>query len=254
MTTVPEIHFATLDDCHRYDDVVVVIDVVRAFSTAAYAFGSGAERILLVGTVEEALALRDRHNQNGEPPALVMGEVGGLPVPGFDLWNSPVQVSEMDLTGRTLVQRTSAGTQGVVRASAAEHLFAASFAVAGATVAAVRRLKPRSVAFVITGLHPGEPEYGREDMACAEYMAALLRGEPALPDLAWVDAFIRDRLAEAPSESIRSAFQADLALCRRVDAFPFALPITRRSTLLTMQKDAALSNDTTGHPPLPHNS
>lgn len=37
---------------------VVVIDVIRAFTTAAYAFGSGAAEIYLVGDVEEAVAFK----------------------------------------------------------------------------------------------------------------------------------------------------------------------------------------------------
>ena len=84
-----QIHFATLDTCAAADGVVVVIDVCRAFTTAAYAMGAGAGRIVLAGTVEEALALRDRLTCS-----LVMGEVGGLPAPGFDLWNSPVEASQ----------------------------------------------------------------------------------------------------------------------------------------------------------------
>ena len=40
--------------------VVVVIDVLRAFTTAAFAFAAGAREIVLVSTVDEALALRER--------------------------------------------------------------------------------------------------------------------------------------------------------------------------------------------------
>src|SRR5689334_19053048 len=100
---------------------VVVIDVLRAFTTAAYAFGAGAHEIWLVAGVDEALGLADRL-----PGSLVMGEDGGRRPEGFDLSNSPVGAWRADLAGRTLVQRTSAGTQGVVAARAAERLFVAS--------------------------------------------------------------------------------------------------------------------------------
>ena len=39
---------------------VEVIDVLRAFTTAAFAFAAGVREIVLVGAVEEALALRER--------------------------------------------------------------------------------------------------------------------------------------------------------------------------------------------------
>ncbi len=93
---------------------VVVIDVIRAFTTAAYAFGAGAEAIYLVGSVEEALAFTTRHTG-----ALAMGEDRGRRPAGFDFPNSPVAVSRTDLSGRTMVQRTSAGTQGVIAATRA---------------------------------------------------------------------------------------------------------------------------------------
>jgi 2-phosphosulfolactate phosphatase len=46
---------------------------------------------------------------------MACGEVNGLPPEGFDFGNSPTQVMKLDLRGRALVQRTSAGTQGIVR-------------------------------------------------------------------------------------------------------------------------------------------
>ncbi|BCL24983.1 hypothetical protein GCM10017668_68260 [Streptomyces tuirus] len=41
--------------------VAVVIDVMRAFTVAARAFGQGAEKIVLAESLDEALALKARH-------------------------------------------------------------------------------------------------------------------------------------------------------------------------------------------------
>ena len=51
---------------------VIAVDVLRAFTTAAYAFGAGAKHIYLVADVDEALAFKAAH-----PGALAMGEDGG---------------------------------------------------------------------------------------------------------------------------------------------------------------------------------
>ena len=110
------------------DGAIVAIDVLRAFTTAAYAFGAGADAIHLVGTVDEARQLKADH-----PSWLAMGEDHGRRVDGFDFSNSPVEVAAHDLTGRTIVQRTSAGTQGVVAAQAATRLWCASLVCASAT-------------------------------------------------------------------------------------------------------------------------
>lgn len=231
---IPEIAFATLDDCHTASDVVVVIDVCRAFTTAAYAFGQGAERMILTGTVEEALRLRAQF-----PGALLTGESEGMPIPEFDFWNSPVQISRAALSGRTLIQRTSAGTQGVVRSVGARHLLVASFAVAAATVRAIRRRTPRCVTFVVTGRHPKDSRYGEEDYACGAYMASLLRGEsPHVRDfLTWKPGWLDvHRLEEIPEQQSRR-FLDDLELCIQPDRFNFALPVTRRNELLVMEKE-----------------
>ena len=74
---------------------VVVVDVLRAFTSAAYAFAAGACRIWLVQSVEEALAMKAAH-----PGLLAMGEDLGRRVPGFDFSNSPAEVARADLGGR----------------------------------------------------------------------------------------------------------------------------------------------------------
>ena len=52
-----EFEFLPLSGADNASGVVVVIDVVRAFTTAAFIFDAGAAEIILVSTVEEALAL-----------------------------------------------------------------------------------------------------------------------------------------------------------------------------------------------------
>jgi 2-phosphosulfolactate phosphatase len=235
MAAAPRVEFVSLENCASACGLVVAVDVCRAFTTAAYAFSAGASRILLVSTVEEALVLRGQM-----PGALVMGEVNGLPVEGFDLWNSPAQFHALDLRGKTLIQRTSAGTQGITRSARADALFAASFAVASATVRAIQRRAPELVTFVLTGLRKDREMHGLEDIACAEYMAALLRGETAnVKDyLAWAENIVEERL-ETGSEEIRQKFQQDVALCALPDRFDFAMPVRRDAPLLIMEPDYA---------------
>ena len=109
---------ATLETCAAAAGVAVAIDVLRAYTTAAYGLAAGAREILLTGTVEEALALRAEI-----PGSLAMGEVNGRQPPEFDFGNSPSALAGLDLSGRPLIHRTSAGTQGAVRAAQASALF-----------------------------------------------------------------------------------------------------------------------------------
>jgi 2-phosphosulfolactate phosphatase len=153
--------------------VVIVIDVIRAFSVAAYALAGGAQALWLVRTVEEAFALRERN-----PEVLLIGEVGGRLISGFDLNNSPALMIASDVRERILVQRTGAGTQGALAVANAAHILLSSLVNARAT-ANYARVLAESTGGIVTlhptdgGLDNGEPG---EDQICADYIEALLRG------------------------------------------------------------------------------
>lgn len=201
---------------------VVVVDVLRAFTTAAYAFGAGASRIWLVASVGEALALKaDR------PELLAMGEDRGRRVPGFDFANSPAEVAAADLAGRELVQRTSAGTRGVVAAAAATRRWCAGLACASATAAAVHAAALGDPTYVVTGWfdadHPGD-----DDLETARLIERVRVGEPArAAETARAVAGSREAavtLALGPGH----VDPRDIELATAVDAFPFAMEAVRR--------------------------
>jgi 2-phosphosulfolactate phosphatase len=220
-------HYATLDDCAAARGTVIAIDVIRAFSTAAYAFEAGAESISLVSSVEEALNLKAQH-----PGWLVMGEVGGLPPLGFDFGNSPTHIRAQNLTGWQLIQRTGAGTQGVVRSLNADNLLAASFVVASATVRHVLKNAPPEVTFVITG-----GEKNEEDLACADYLQALFRNISSPPA---AEPFIKRVFDSADAarhlDPDWPEFPlSDLDYCTWIDAFDFAMPVSREDDRLVLR-------------------
>jgi 2-phosphosulfolactate phosphatase len=228
----------TLDACPEATGLVVAIDVLRAFSSAAYAFGNGAQRILLTSSVEEAFGLRHRF-----PDHLLMGEVDGWPIPGFDFGNSPSELIRQNLQGCSLIQRTSAGTQGIVRSKRALALLAASFVTARATANAIRQIGIQPVNFVITGHGPRRWEYaelgeevifGDEDIACADYLGLRLQGETPEPS-----PFL-ERVASSGAGKIFASPDApaylkeDLELCMAIDRFDFALKVEHQEDLFIM--------------------
>ena len=222
----------SLRTCTEASGTVIVVDVIRAFTVAAYAFAAGAQDILLVGTEEEALALRNRF-----PGAWAMGEVDGLKPDRFDLGNSPAALVGHDLSGRRLIQRTSAGTQGVVCSSSyTDTLLACSLCCASATARYVQRCSPETVSFVITGIYAGAEENdGNEDLACADYIEALLGGKT--PDTRPVVQRVLDStVARMFHDPARPEFPAaDLAYCVDVDQFDFAMRVVRQDDLLVMK-------------------
>jgi 2-phosphosulfolactate phosphatase len=214
--------YTNLETCHEATGMVVVIDVIRAFTNAALAFSRGAKEIYPVSTVEEALKFKAE-----VPNSLACGEVGGMPPEGFDFGNSPTHTNRLDLNGRILVQRTGAGTQGIVRSVNADRMLAASLVIASATVRYVRNLDPDCVTFVITG-QIGD-ERGAEDLACAEYFEALLRGQG--PDPApTIDRVYKSRDALFHLDPNLPEFpKSDLDYCTNIDAFDFAMSVTKEN-------------------------
>lgn len=214
----------TLDDCQHATGIVLIIDVLRAFSTAAYAFSRGAKEIRLVSGIQEALDLKAQI-----PNAKAMGEVGGLPPEGFDLGNSPTRILEHDLSGVSLIQRTGAGTQGAVRAVNAEVMLATSFVVARATMDYVLKLKPGEISFIITGGMGND-----EDVACADYLEKQFTGQD-IEAQHFIQRVYAARDALEHMEEHPQFPYADLDYCSRIDAFDFAMPIYREHGQLVMR-------------------
>ncbi len=204
------------------DGAVVAIDVIRAFTTAAYAFGSGAGEIYLVGAVDDALAFKAVN-----PGSLALGEDHGLRPDGFDFPNSPAMVRDADLEGRTLVQRTSAGTQGVVRAVDATRLWAASLAVATATARAVDAAGLGEPSYVITGRFEDHPGGGADDILTAELIERARTGRPLEAAATSAALLATEEAARTLALGPEHTDPRDIELAAAVDAFDFAMEVER---------------------------
>jgi 2-phosphosulfolactate phosphatase len=158
-----------LEGATQATGAVAVIDVFRAFTTAAVVLANGASQITMVSTVEEALALRD-----GGFAQICMGEVGGRAPAGFDFGNSPCEVSKIDFTGKSIIQRTSAGTRGIVAARNAERLYATSLVTANATARALLSSALGRISLVAMGNNATVRT--DEDELCALPLRILLEG------------------------------------------------------------------------------
>lgn len=212
-------------------DTVVVIDVLRSFTTAAVALANGARAIYPVENLTAAAALAGRLDDT-----LAIGAVGGGdPVPGFDFGNSPASLLSADVAGRPIVMSTAAGVAGLQRFRQARRLYAAALVNAAATAAAIRAAGSRRVCFVVTGEWVDRD--GDEDIACADYIEALLRGEH--PDPAPFARRVRESdFGRRFTAGIWPNLPlADLELAEQVDRFDFAMPVRRQGGQLVIRPD-----------------
>ncbi len=211
------------------EDTVVVIDVLRSFTTAAVALARGASAVYPVEGVAAARLLANRIQH----PVSVGAVVGGDPAPGFDFGNSPSQLKQANLAGKNVVLSTAAGVCGLQRYRRAPRLYAASLVCARATAEAIRAAGAKEVCFVITGEWVDRD--GDEDIACADYIQSLLSGEQPAPE-----AFAqRVRDSDFGQRFMAGTWPnlplADLELAAQPDLFNFAMPVMREDGQLIIR-------------------
>lgn len=205
-----------LDGARQAHGLTIIIDVFRAFSLEAWLFARGAKTIFAVGSEAEA-----RHLKAEQPECVLIGERGGVILPGFDFGNSPSQTRNADFSGKTVIHTTSAGTQGLAAVGATE-VAAGSLVNAAATARYIRSRNPGQVSLVAMGLAgaSGTPE----DRLCARYIKALLEGKTL--DMERELEIVRaDKEGQKFFDPVRQNVfpEDDFWMCIDVDRFNFAI-------------------------------
>ena len=214
------------------EGTAIVIDVYRAFTTAAVAFSRGAREIVLVAEVREALGLRSRGLGD-----LCIGEVDGIRPDGFDFGNSPFEMSQADVAGKTLIQSTRAGTVGVAAARNADQIYVGSLVIAEATVKAVLRHSPDLVSIVAMGANAkGRTD---EDEQCALYMRNLLQGRRPDHDAVRSLVMAGSTSLKFDDPSLPHFHPKDREIALQIDTFPFAIKVERENGLLVARPEVA---------------
>ena len=220
--------FIGISDCESASGAAVVIDVMRAYTVAAWAMHMGASRMILVDDLEEALKLKSRL-----PGSLALKD--GAPAEGFDLYNSPADLQDADIRGKTIVQRTTAGTIGAVAVRHCKPLICTGFVCASAVARRIRDLAPDELTYVVTG----EDGTAEEDLACAEYIDALVR-DPLADPAPYVRRASESKAAIDIGQAAAAGYPGinprDVEMCVDVDRFNFTLEALIEDELLVLRK------------------
>ena len=153
-------------DCHPAS--AVVIDVLRATTTIAWALHNGAEGVAAFADLDTL-----RKTAENWPPSsrLLLGERGGQKLSDFDLGNSPVAVTPEQVAGKRLFMSTTNGTRALDRVREVPLLITAALPNREAVAQRLQREAPASVAIVGSGW---EGSYSLEDSLAAGALAARL--------------------------------------------------------------------------------
>ncbi|WP_186576083.1 2-phosphosulfolactate phosphatase [Aquibacillus kalidii] len=145
--------------------ITIVIDVIRAFTVAHYAFIQGVDRIYLADSKEQAFQIKEKY-----PEYLLAGEVEGYSIDGFNLDNSPYHLKKHNLKNKTLVQKTTNGVHATLNCLDCDHVFVTGFTNAKRTATYVKEQVNSDTWIHIVASHPS----GDDDLACAEYIKGII--------------------------------------------------------------------------------
>ena len=116
---------AGLTQAEVHGRAVFVIDILRATTTMCAALSHGARAIIPVASTEEALRLAQTI---GSADVLLAGERNCIRIPGFHLGNSPLEMTESAVRGKTIILTTTNGTDALLACQAAGQVYPAAAA------------------------------------------------------------------------------------------------------------------------------
>jgi 2-phosphosulfolactate phosphatase len=156
---------------------VVVIDILRATTTIVTALANGAKAVVPAATSEEAVRLTSNLEKNGY---LLAGERRSLKIEGFQLGNSPREMTPDVVRGKTIFLATTNGTPALVAAHGAEPILVGAAANFKAVVERARQvfLERQELAIICAGR---DRQFALEDAYTAgRIVKALKRGTKKL--------------------------------------------------------------------------
>ncbi len=218
----------SLENADKATGLAIIIDVFRAFTTEAYIFANGADKVIPVLDLEEAYKLKKEN-----PDYILMGERGGVKPEGFDFGNSPTEILGVDFSGKTIIHTTSNGTRGLLNASNAEVVLVGSFVMADSLVSYIKVNDFKNISLVSTC--PDTENYDNEDMLLAYYLRDVLNGKEVN------ESEIKNKLATTSAHAFLlnevGVPNADIDLCLDFHRFSFIIKKVTENNFMYLIKE-----------------
>ncbi len=208
--------------------VVGVIDVLRASSSIAAALANGAKAVIPLVSPDEVV-MQAKAFERGD--VRLAGERRMMPVPGFDLGNSPREFTRDAVEGKTVLLTTTNGTPAIASTQGARDVVIASY-VNYTAVLTMLRAALRGGTDITLVCAGQERQFALEDAGCAgrlvnnvaKRLASVATNDAAqacaLIDRKYGDQVVRLLEASAHGRALAEAgFADDLAACASIDAF-----------------------------------
>jgi len=213
--------------------VIAIIDVLRASTSITVALANGARAIIPMESSDEAI-MRAKTFERAD--VRLAGERRMLPIPGFDLGNSPRDFTSGAVEGKTILMTTTNGTRAITSAQGARDVVVASY-VNYSAVLTMLRAALRGGTDIVLVCAGRERQFALEDASCAgRFVTNVVKRLPGIDTndaaqaCAMIDRKYGDRIlklfeASEHGRALRDAgFGDDLVACAAVDSYP-VIPI-----------------------------
>lgn len=201
--------------------LTVIIDVFRAFSVACYAIDAGASMLIATAEVDDAFNLKKQYRNS-----ILVGERDEKKIEGFDLGNSPTEIIKTDLSGKTVIHTTTAGTNGLINAMNADITLTGSIVNVNAIIKYIKAINPEHVSLIAMGYKAVVS--AEEDLLCAEMIKNGLEGKEENYKKKISDLKFSSGKRFFESANIDFSPPTDFFLCTLTDRFNFVLKSIRR--------------------------
>ncbi|RCW54207.1 MULTISPECIES: 2-phosphosulfolactate phosphatase [Halanaerobium] len=206
-----------LEGAAEAEGLTVIIDVFRAYTTAAYLFANQAENIFIVSKIKTAKQLKKKLKNS-----VLIGERRGIKISEFDFNNSPYFISCHNFADRNIILSTSAGTKGIIAAQNAAEIITGSFVNITAVADYIKSKDPQLVSLVAMG-NNGVTE-AAEDNLYIDQLTRILENKKTfskaeikkrLRSPAGDRFFVEETQSEMPAE--------DFEYCLKINKFNFVI-------------------------------
>ena len=154
-------YHAASDVPENKSEIAVVIDVLRATTTIAWALRNGADSIEVFADLD---LLREKALKWAPEKRVMLAERGGKKISGFDLGNSPLTVTKNIVKGKRLFMSTTNGTKSIQKVENSKFLFPMALTNRKAVADRIISLNKRNILILGSGW---EGKYSLEDSLAA---------------------------------------------------------------------------------------
>lgn len=236
------------DEMQLRDRNVVVIDVLRSSTTIAHALANGAREIIPVATVENAVKVSG--SLFGDV-TIRGGERNGKMIQGFNLGNSPLEYTEANVKGKSIIFCTTNGTVALVKGRHTRNMIVGGFINVSKVVEFMREVNEDFI-LLCSGRAPALGGFSLEDTICAGMIVHRL-SEGTMEGIELTDSALAAKslfksMGRSISKMLKNCehgrylieigFKDDLKICGEIDSVQVLPQWTGNA--IRLKKDAAV--------------